>query len=131
LLSLVAASLLLQGLFPAGYMPGNLASGWVAVLCPEGLPAAFVQQLNARVEARGGQAHHHHGDHGNHGEQAAAESSEGWCQLGSALDQPFAIGQAQLQSTGLQLILSSPLPPVLRTPIGVLLAPQSRGPPTA
>jgi hypothetical protein len=127
LLSLVTVSLLLQGLFPSGYMPGNLASGWVAVLCPQGLPAAFVQQLNTRLEALGGHAHHHHGSHES--DHPEMPSPEGSCQLGSALEQPAVAGQVQAANTADTVVSLLAPPPVLLVWGGVLLAPKPRGPP--
>ena len=91
-LPVVALALLVQSLFPSGYMPGNLANGWLATLCPEGLPLGFLRQLN------GGElsSHHHHGHHGENplsDESASAGHATGMgdCQLGSALDQPLHI----------------------------------------
>ena len=132
LLSLVAASLLLQSLFPSGYMPASLASGWVAMLCPDGLPAAFVDKLNARATAQSDHAHHHHsGHHGNQHDHSPGEASEGSCQLGSALDQPDVSAPAQAFSASAEVVLAIPLPQVLRSTRDTFLAPPSRGPPAA
>ena len=81
------AALLVQSLFPGGYMPANLQSGWVAMLCPDGLPSAFVEQLQSGVDDP--HAHHH-----GHSEASNAHGDTGDCQLGSGLDQPIDIATA-------------------------------------
>ncbi len=134
LLSLVAVSLLMQGLFPSGYMPGNLASGWVAVLCPEGLPAAFVAQLNERNAGLDGHAHHHHHHHHKHHHGAGASgepAAEGSCQLGSGLDQPVEVAQVKSNSPSIERVVTNRLLHLRRVSGPILLAPQSRGPPIA
>ena len=44
-LFVLAAALLLRATIPAGYMPAGSNSGLFYELCPDGLPAAFVQTL--------------------------------------------------------------------------------------
>jgi len=87
-LAVVLSAILLQSLFPSGYMAGNLASGWIATLCPDGLPATFVNQLNADGHDR-----HHHGGHAHSGESTQAESKHTAdatnmeaCQLSTTID---------------------------------------------
>lgn len=104
------AALLVQSLFPGGYMPANLQSGWLAMLCPDGLPGAFVVQLQSRLHDP--HAHHHgaHAEHSAaHAENGAAHVSGGDCQLGSSLDQPID--------------LSTPAPAALAAIEGDLQAP--------
>ena len=48
--------LILQATIPVGYMPGSLADGTWAVLCPGGLSAEFVAALS-------GDPHAHHAHH--------------------------------------------------------------------
>ncbi len=71
-------ALLVQSLFPSGYMPADAQSGWLAMLCPDGLPGAFVAQL------QGAHAHHHAG----HDAGPVEHGGTGSCELGSSLDQP-------------------------------------------
>jgi hypothetical protein len=109
----VTAALLLQSLFPNGYMPGSWQQGWLATLCPEGMPAGFMQQLRAtdlgqhqpsaqshdlhpaghhssvpQADLHAGMAHHksdtHDGHEGHH-------SATGDCELGSQLNHPIAL----------------------------------------
>ena len=126
------AALLVQSLFPSGTMPGNLQNGWVATLCPEGMPVAFMAQLpgsmaNVDVQA-GPHAGHHSGHHSghqgsHHGESAQDHSDRGTslqssnshadhgadhqavgdCQLGSQLDQPFALAVGYTPGTPVQV----------------------------
>ena len=63
-LILLLAAMALRALMPVGYMPGSLSSGLLFELCPDGMPAGFVQAL-------GGQHHHGAGD-----DDAAAHSFE-------------------------------------------------------
>ena len=86
LLWLCGAMLLVGSLAPPGYMPGSLSSGWVVVLCPEGLPPGFLQ----------GHAHHHHHDSDASGGSTDAHN---YCPLGSAIDKPAAIGAPLLLGT--------------------------------
>lgn len=124
----VTAALLLQSLFPSGYMPGNWQQGWLATLCPEGLPTGFLQQLRAadlgrhEPAAQSNNQHHagHHGsvprvdmhagmDHHNtdaHDDHEGHHSATSDCELGSQLNQPVAlqavyipVQHVQLQST--------------------------------
>ncbi len=80
LLFAAGAALCVQSLFPSGYMPADLSGGWVAMICPDGLPTEFVQALQ-------GEHHHHHHHHGGDAEQSAGMAD---CQLGGAIDQPVA-----------------------------------------
>ena len=68
----VSAILVLQSLAPPGYMAGSLEDGWPVVLCPEGLPHAFL-----------GHAAHHHHDTTAAGEDL---SLDGHCPLGGVFD---------------------------------------------
>ena len=68
----VSLILVLQSLAPPGYMAGSLEAGWPVVLCPKGLPDAFL----------GHTAHHHH-------ELAPGAEDlplDGHCPLGSVFD---------------------------------------------
>lgn len=56
-LMLLSAAVLLRGIVPAGYMPAAVGSGFLFELCPEGVPAGFMQLLS-------GVAGHDHHDHG-------------------------------------------------------------------
>lgn len=104
--SRTAASLLLglllvvQGMMPAGYMPASAESGWLVMLCPEGLPEGFL----------GASSHHHHALHGaaaRHADGGPAQHGEGshdsYCPLGHAVGTP-AIAE---------LALAAPAVPVL------------------
>ncbi len=128
-----AAALLLQSLFPSGYMPGSLSGGWLAVICPEGLPAAFVRQL-----AGEGGHQHHHGMHSGDGDgddasapHHGADAPVGSCQLGSALDQP---GDLAHDPSGPGLVdpgASVSSHTAIRLTNSTIFSPQSRGPPVA
>lgn len=107
---LVTAALLVQSLFPSGTMPGNLSGGWVATLCPEGMPVAFMAQLQPSQTDSGPHAGHH-GEHGNHasdngGDHGADHQAVGDCQLGSQLDQPFTLTSQYTPGTSLQVDLA-------------------------
>jgi hypothetical protein len=54
--SLLVATLAVRALLPMGYMPGNLAAGEFAALCPVASAATF-QLLGSAAEHS-----HHHGD---------------------------------------------------------------------
>jgi DUF2946 family protein len=121
----VAFALLVQSLFPSGYMPGKWSDGWLAVLCPEGMPVAFMRQL------MGGQ-HQHHAGGGHHSSAHDHDgASMGDCQLGSALDQPldvfalFALTEADLVSPVLRDRT------LFRTDRQVVTHTRSRAPPVA
>ena len=77
------AALCLQSLFPSGYMPADVSTGWVAMICPDGLPTGFVRSL------QGDQQHHHH--HHHHGAENEPAASMADCQLGGAIDQPVSV----------------------------------------
>lgn len=86
-------------------MPANMQSGWLAMLCPDGLPGAFVDQLNSRLEVQ----HSHH--HAGHGAAKHDEHSEaGSCQLGSSLDQPLDLYAAETPSDYAASGTPTPLP---------------------
>ena len=55
-------------------MPGQIDDGWVASLCPKGLPMGFAHRLGLHG--------HHHDDH-------SENRSLGDCQLGNAVEQPL------------------------------------------
>ena len=114
----VAFALLVQSLFPSGYMPSSMASGWIAMLCPEGLPAAFVKQLGD--QGRHG-AHHMGADHAGSSEHDKGHEkdhgSAGYCELGSGLDQPLdLIENLSFDAVVLETPQLMTLPEVLRTP---------------
>lgn len=102
----VLGALLLQSLFPSGYMPASLSGGWVAMLCPEGLPAEFVEQL-AGTGAHGGHHAHHlrsdtgdgavNGDPHAPGKSHSSSSQMDYCPLGSGIDQPVTMASAVAQ----------------------------------
>lgn len=122
----VGFALLVQSLFPSGYMPSSMASGWIAMLCPDGLPAAFVQQL-------GGQGHHgaHHLGAGHAGSSDQEHGSAGYCQLGSGVDQPVDVSD-QLSFNTVVLETPQPITPpeVLLTADRFRIA-RSRAPPVS
>ena len=93
-------ALLLQSLYPPGVMPGNLEDGWVASICPKGLPMAFAHRLGLHGA-------HHHGH--------TADQTLGDCQLGSAVEQPLAEPDpaAQLQDFLPETWQDAPRPRVL------------------
>jgi len=67
-------TLVLRALTPDGYMAGSAESGLLFELCPEGMPAGFVQAL-------AGEDHHSH--HG--GEDNASSASSSQCPIGHLL----------------------------------------------
>ena len=81
--------LLAGSLAPPGYMPGSIASGWLVVLCPEGLPAGFLE----------GHTHQHHHDSTQAG-GAGDIDAHTYCPLGSALDKPVATSAPSLLNDG-------------------------------
>jgi hypothetical protein len=89
----VVALLLVQGLYPRGFMPGSIEDGWPVVLCPSVWPAAFFSDTN-RVD------HHHHGLEDASRQLGATAQSEAsdYCVLGGALDQQ-AVVSSVAQST--------------------------------
>ena len=106
LLFVVTAALLVQSLFPSGTMPGNLSGGWVATLCPEGMPVGFMAQLAPAPNPADPHAEHH-GHHSNHGaEHGADHQAVGDCQLGSQIDQPFTLASQYTPETSLQVDLA-------------------------
>lgn len=74
LLLMLFAALALRAVIPLGYMPGSLASGMLVEMCPDGMPAEFVQLL-------GGQ--HHHGGHDAGGDSPSASIE--YCSMGHLL----------------------------------------------
>ncbi|MCR9259793.1 MAG: hypothetical protein NXH95_08735 [Pseudomonadaceae bacterium] len=106
LLFLVTAALLVQSLFPAGTMPGSLSSGWVATLCPEGMPVGFMAQLQPlqkQVGQHAGHHNHHDGHHAGGVDHSAGHQATGDCQLGSQLDQPFTLASVYTPVAALQV----------------------------
>lgn len=77
-LACVSLALLLQCIAPPGYMAGSLDNGWPVVLCPEGLPAGFLEH------------EHHHHDEGP-GAGASDLSLDGHCPLGSVFGESAAV----------------------------------------
>lgn len=69
----------LRALVPAGYMPGNLLAGEFMVLCPGGMQAEFVQQLQADQG--------NHDPHSAHGQSVVDADTS--CPIGSALQLAF------------------------------------------
>ena len=76
----VCLALAVQSLYPAGYMPASLASGWPIMLCPDGLPTGFLDSGDHHSGA------HHHGATHDHRDGGGDEptASDG-CALGKAL----------------------------------------------
>ena len=74
------AMLALRALTPEGYMPAAQGSGLLFELCPEGVPAEFMQALS------GGGHHHHHGA-SDSGDSAA---DTGDCPIGHMLSSAVA-----------------------------------------
>lgn len=106
LLFVVTAALLVQSLFPSGTMPGNLSDGWVATLCPEGMPVAFMAQLQPAQNHSDPHAGHH-GHHSNNStDHGTDHQAVGDCQLGSQLDQPFTLASQYTPETSLQVDLA-------------------------
>ena len=100
LLASIGLALLLQCLFPSGYMPGALQDGWIAALCPKGMPPAFMAQFN-QASAQSAMDHHAHHAHHVQGEQPqrdsdhhAGHASSSECQLGAGFDQGFDLAFA-------------------------------------
>jgi hypothetical protein len=86
-----ACALLLQSLYPSGYMPASISGGWIAMLCPEGLPVEFAAGLSQQHQGHHSSPHqrHHQADLQHHGAEAGHQAFA-QCDLGSALDQPFS-----------------------------------------
>ncbi len=80
-----AFALVLQSLAPPGYMAGSIEDGWPVVLCPEGLPSAFL-----------GHAHHHH-EH-KKADVRPDMSLDGHCPLGGMLDATAELDAQALQA---------------------------------
>lgn len=74
---LLSAALLMRAAVPAGYMPASAGSGLLFELCPENVPAEFMQMLAGERDR-----HHHHADHGNDGHH---------CPMGHMLLSAFAV----------------------------------------
>ncbi len=69
----LCAVVLLHSLFPSGYMPTSLASGWPVMLCPDGLPEGFLAAING-----------HHSDHHQHDDHTNKSSASDNCPVGKA-----------------------------------------------
>lgn len=74
---LLGAALLLRAAIPAGYMPASGDSALLFELCPEGVPAAFLQ-FTAGTSGE----HQHHAGHG---------ADKHHCPIGHLLLSAFAI----------------------------------------
>ena len=113
----VSLVLVLQSLAPPGYMAGSLENGWPVVLCPKGLPDAFL----------GHAAHHHH-------ESAAGAEDlplDGHCPLGSVFDKSavnFVASAADAVALGHIGFSSIYQPPPRQRPFQAHL---TRAPPTS
>ena len=87
-------------------MPGNLDGGWVATLCPEGMPVDFMAQLQSAQNP----ADPHAGHHGHHSNNSTDHGTDhqavGDCQLGSQIDQPFTLASQDTRDTSLQVDLA-------------------------
>ena len=143
----VAFALLVQSLFPSGYMPGNLSDGWFATLCPEGMPVAFMRKLMGEQQRMGEKAGHHpvlgsaHGSaHGGAHDHVVAATDDGHgqhnaasgdCQLGSALDQPLDVYVVASVAEVLLADLTVPTITLLYVDRQVVTHTRSRAPPTA
>ena len=64
---------LVQSMYPSGFMPSSLADGWPMALCPQGLPMGFLSD------------DHHHG-HLQHGDQQQRSQLGEFCPIGCGLD---------------------------------------------
>ena len=125
----VVGALLLQSLFPSGYMPANLADGWVAALCPEGLPDAFVQQLAGTGLHSNHHAHHIVGE--ADGPSGDATMSMGSCELGSALDQSFDVTESSVAVAHYHIVPIVPTPELVWVAANAIHFARSRAPPTS
>ncbi|XOV82347.1 MAG: hypothetical protein ACFHXK_15970 [bacterium] len=150
LLFLVAAALLVQSLYPSGTMPGQLGNGWVATLCPEGMPVAFMAQLQARFDSSSKPFDLHAGHHGTgtgthhgsphsahaqsgeldaHADHSAAHQAMGDCQLGSQLDQPFTLTSSYTPGLAVQVELADAPFRITDLSAGEVYRQRPRGPP--
>ena len=87
-------------------MPGTISGGWVATLCPEGMPVGFMAQLQPlqkQVDQYAGHHTHHDSHHVSGGDHAADHQVTGDCQLGSQLDQPFTLASHYTPGAALQV----------------------------
>ncbi|MEM9303252.1 MAG: hypothetical protein AAGE01_14150 [Pseudomonadota bacterium] len=76
-------AIVLRLLFPAGFMPGSAASGWLVQLCHQGLPQGVLSPAGASAHHH----HHHHHDHGGDVEDGAPRvDSSNLCPLGFGFD---------------------------------------------
>ena len=131
--ALAGVVLLLQTLIPGGYMPGTLQSGWIAVLCPHGLPAEFVAQLQQASPANAMAAHHHHGHAADAADSANAAASveSDTCDLGAGLDQPALLAVMSAETTAVAAVEQRRWIYSTTVRKDPLPKPQPRGPPLA
>lgn len=118
---LLSLLLLVQGLSPAGYMPAGLDSGWLVMLCPEGLPTNFLAATDPHA------GHHQHSSDSNDHHNSRTD----YCQLGSTLDTPAVAISADAVADRLPLPdyhQTSYATPMLRPRV---LQSRPRAPPTA
>lgn len=133
IVALASFVLLLQTLIPSGYMPGTLQSGRIAVLCPHGLPAEFVAQLQQASPANATAAHHHHG----HAEDSAGSAKTAssaildTCDLGAGLDQPALLAVISPVTLAVAAVPQRSWIYSLTIRTDPLPKPQPRGPPLA
>jgi len=112
-LAVICLTLMLQSLAPPGYMAGSLEDGWPVVLCPDGLPADFLD-------------HHHHHDATGSGHDV---SLDGHCPLGGVLDGAVALtgSVGTGTATGVESVIPPYVPPTFAHRYMIRV---SRGPPT-
>ena len=79
---LAVLALVVRAAIPLGYMPGNVFAGEFMVLCPTGIPAAFMEAITG----------HQHG-HGGHTIDADRD-----CPIGSALKPSWAPNDHQVSA---------------------------------
>lgn len=98
----ICAAVLLQSMYPSGYMPASAADGWPIMLCPDGMPAGFM--------TTGHPGHHQHGS-GDESPKAADS-----CPVGKAFEsQPVPVASVTLVSVFVSFTRSEA--PVEYTPI--------------
>ena len=117
LLMMLFAALALRAVIPLGYMPGNLAAGTLVEMCPDGMPAGFVELL-------GGQ--HHHGGHDANSDSASASIE--YCSMGHLLA-PTAVAAGEPAILDIPRQFRPPTYFQRETRPGEFVAYLSRGPP--